>query len=175
MIYRQKSKNGQYISSPAEIFERNCIKGAINECWLWGAYITPYGYGQTRIGGRGSKAILAHRLSWMVNVGEIPAGMHVLHKCDNPPCCNPNHLFIGTNLDNIIDRVSKNRSNRWIKDAPREKHPSTKILKDELNQMLKMRENKIKVVDIAKQFNISKEHCSRLTTLAKKGELSWCS
>jgi hypothetical protein len=62
----------------------------------------------------------AHRLSWLVNVGEIPEGMHVLHKCDNRPCCNPKHLFLGTNLDNIKDRVSKNRSNRWIKDAPRE-------------------------------------------------------
>jgi hypothetical protein len=174
MIYREKSKNGKYISTPKEIFERHCLKGAIDECWLWNAYRTPYGYGQTKIGGRGSKLIFAHRLSWMVNVGEIPDGMHVLHKCDNPPCCNPNHLFIGTNLDNIMDRVAKNRSNRWISTASREKHPSTKILKNELEQMLLMRENKVKVVDIAKQFNISKEHCSRLTTLAKKGELSWC-
>ena len=173
MIYRQKSKNGKYISTPSEIFDRHCVKGAINDCWPWNGYITPNGYGQTRIGGRGSKATLAHRLSWLVNVGEISDGMHVLHKCDNPPCCNPNHLFLGTNLDNIMDRVAKNRSNRWISTAPREKHPKTKILKDELEQMLLMRENKVKVVDIAKQFNITKEHCSRLTTLAKKGELFW--
>ena len=175
MIYREKSKNGRYISAPAEIFERNCIKGAVDDCWLWSAYITPHGYGQTRIGGRGlNEAMLAHRLSWLVNVGEIPEGMHVLHKCDNPPCCNPNHLFLGTNLDNIKDRVSKNRSNRWIKDAPREKHPRTKIMGEQIKEMLKLREEKTKVVDIAKQFNINKHHCSRLLTSAKKGELSWC-
>lgn len=175
MIYIEKSKNGKYISTPAEIFERNCIKGAVDDCWLWGAYITPHGYGQTRIGGRGAnKGIQAHRLSWLVNVGEIPEGMHVLHKCDNRPCCNPKHLFLGTNLDNIKDRVSKNRSNRWIKDAPREKHPRTKIMVEQIKEMLKLREEKTKVVDIAKQFNINKNHCSRLLTSAKKGELSWC-
>jgi hypothetical protein len=174
MIYIQKSKNGKYISTPAELFERHCIKGLIDECWIWNGYITPNGYGQTRIGGRNSKAIQAHRLSWLVNFGEIPKDMHILHKCDNRPCCNPNHLFIGTNLDNILDRVSKDRSNRWIKTAPREKHPRTKIMNEQLKDMLQLKQNKIKVMDIAKQFNISKEYCSRLLTSAQKGELSWC-
>jgi hypothetical protein len=175
MIYIKKSKNGQYISSPSQIFERHCLKGAIDECWLWGAYISPSGYGQTRIGGKAGKTVLAHRLSWLVNVGEIPDGLHVLHKCDNPPCCNPNHLFLGTNLDNIKDRVSKNRSSNWIKNASREKHPRTKIISEDIKTMLKLRQEKIKVIDIAKQFGINKQHCSRLITSAKKGELSWCS
>ena len=172
-ICKTKSKNGKYISTPAEIFDRHCIKKAVYECWEWGGYTNPSGYGQTRIGGRNGKAILAHRLSWLVYIGEIPDGMHILHKCDNPPCCNPSHLFAGTNTDNIIDRVKKNRSNRWIKHAPREKHPSTKILKNDLDEMLRLRESKVKVVEIAKMFNICKEHCSKLTTRAKKGKLSW--
>jgi len=168
-----KSKNGKIVSTPEQLFNRHCIKGSIEECWPWGAYISTTGYGQTKVGGRASKLIQAHRLSWIVHFGEIPNGLHVLHKCDNRPCVNPNHLFLGTNQDNIADRVAKGRSQRWIATAPREKHPSTKILKTDLDEMIRLRNNKIKVVTIAKQFNICKEHCSRLITLAKKGELSW--
>jgi len=170
-----KSKNGRFISTHEQLFNRHCIKGSIEECWPWGAYITPNGYGQTKVGGRASKLLHAHRLSWIVHFGEIPDGLHVLHKCDNRPCVNPNHLFLGTNQDNIADRVAKNRSNRWITGVSRDRHPRTIISKTHLDEMLKLRDNKVKVVTIAKQFGISKEHCSRLTTLAKKGELPWYS
>jgi len=54
----------------------------------------------------------AHRISYEVNIGPIPAGKHVLHRCDNPPCVNPEHLFVGTNMDNVQDKIVKGRQHR---------------------------------------------------------------
>lgn len=77
-------------------------------CWKWvGA--KSQGYGYIQIGGRKDKVIRAHRLSYMLEHGEIPDGHIVRHKCDNPECCNPEHLEIGTMLDNSQDMVKRRR------------------------------------------------------------------
>lgn len=78
-------------------------------CWLWlGATRGPYG--QTRRGGPGGgPKVYAHRLSYEVNVGPIPDGLLVLHRCDTPRCVNPRHLFIGTDRENALDKVAKGR------------------------------------------------------------------
>lgn len=82
-----------------------------NTCWIWiGALRSEYG--QFRINNRG---ISAHRFSWELHFGEIPKGMFVLHECDNPCCVNPNHLFLGTNRDNVDDRCDKQRGSRGEK------------------------------------------------------------
>jgi hypothetical protein len=65
------------------------------------------GYG---VKNRNSKSCLAHRLAWLDTHGEIPDGLFVLHKCDNPACINLEHLFLGTNLDNMRDMISKGRN-----------------------------------------------------------------
>jgi hypothetical protein len=61
-----------------------------------------------------STPIKANRASWILHHGEIPEGMHVLHHCDNRLCVNPAHLYIGTNQDNINDRVNRNRGNHPV-------------------------------------------------------------
>lgn len=73
-----------------------------NECWEWNRSKYPNGYG--RIGKH-----YAHRFSWILTNGEIPNGLHVCHSCDNPPCVNPKHLWLGTVADNMHDRDSKGR------------------------------------------------------------------
>ncbi len=76
-------------------------------CWVWTASKLPAGYGVAHF--RQEKTRLAHRLSWEMAHGPIPDGMCVCHKCDNPPCVRPDHLFLGTTLDNTYDKVLKRR------------------------------------------------------------------
>lgn len=77
-------------------------------CWEWTGARLPTGYGHVRWQG---KDALTHRLIWALCFGEIPGRLWVLHKCDNPPCCNPDHLFLGTPKNNTHDAISKGRWN----------------------------------------------------------------
>lgn len=88
-------------------------KDAVTGCWLWLQYRKPKGYGRWCING---VRCYPHRIAFELWKGPIPLGLKVLHKCDNPPCCNPDHLFLGTNLDNIIDSVKKGRWNNKLTD-----------------------------------------------------------
>lgn len=78
-----------------------------DSCWLWLGYTDKDGYGQLSVNDRSQRA---HRMSWEVHVGPIPPGLQALHTCDVRACINPNHLFLGTNTDNVIDRDAKGRS-----------------------------------------------------------------
>lgn len=80
-------------------------------CWEWIGAKHRFGYGMIRLGGTQPK-ITASRASWLVHNGEIPNGMHVCHKCDNPQCTNPDHLFLGTAGDNANDKEQKGRGLR---------------------------------------------------------------
>jgi hypothetical protein len=81
-------------------------------CWIWMACCLPTGYGKFGIGSKkdGSRGTIgAHRMAWMLEYGEIPDGMWVLHRCDHPWCVRPNHLWLGTVKDNMRDASEKGR------------------------------------------------------------------
>lgn len=84
------------------------------DCWLWTASRTEKGYGRIGVPGSRYGYILAHRISWLLHVGFIPKGMMILHRCDNPPCVNPDHLFLGTQKDNMSDCREKGRHGNTI-------------------------------------------------------------
>ena len=77
-------------------------------CWIWMGYVDSLGYARFQIP-KTQIMTSAHRASYEAFVGSIPKGLCVLHKCDNPSCVNPTHLFIGTQLDNMRDKCSKGR------------------------------------------------------------------
>lgn len=96
----------------ASIFDRlelNSIPEPNSGCLLWLGSVNSHGYGQAISGGR---THLMHRVAWERSHGPIPIGMHVLHKCDVRSCGEEKHLFLGTNRDNVTDKMRKGRGSR---------------------------------------------------------------
>lgn len=88
-------------------FWSKVVRPATSDCWLWnGANDGGSGYGSFMLDGLGQKA---HRIAWELTRGPIPDGLRVLHRCDNPPCVRPNHLYVGTMSDNMKEMWNKGR------------------------------------------------------------------
>lgn len=94
-------------------WEKVDIRGE-DECWEWTAFRTDTGYGQFGIRNTLWKA---HRVAWMLTHKKNPKDSFICHHCDNPPCCNPKHLFVGNNQLNMQDKARKGKSNGELNNA----------------------------------------------------------
>lgn len=135
-------------------------------CWVWKRSKNKQtGYGAC-VGPKPKQQNTAHRLSYELYYGEIPSGLHVCHRCDNPPCCNPAHLFLGTVRDNMQDMIAKGRANH------EGKHPNPagrKLSESQVKEIkIKILSGKQTLISIAKEYNINISSIKRI----KKGE-SW--
>lgn len=124
-------------------------------CWLWTACLNSNGYGRVGVYHVGTQ--LAHRVSWEFKHGPIPAGQCVLHKCDNPACVNPDHLFLGTQLDNLADMGRKQRRGGPKVGRKGEKSPTAKLTE---TQVAVIRTAKEPQRIIAAMFSISQRTVS---------------
>ncbi len=128
------------------------------DCIEWKKSIGTNGYGQTKkkINGRW-KTYGAHRLSWeKANLRDVPAGMCVCHSCDNPPCVNPDHLFLGTQTDNMRDMTRKRRGRPLV--AFGEDMPMAKINASIANEIRVAFRLGVRQTEIARVFSVS-THC----------------
>lgn len=128
------------------------------ECWEWQAGRFNHGYGMFGLKG---KALLAHRIAFVLVKGAIHPGLHILHSCDNRGCCNPNHLREGTNLDNVNDKVSKGRQSR----LSGEDHGRARLSATEVADIRSLyAEGGITQLELARRYSISKSHVSAILT-----------
>jgi hypothetical protein len=136
-----------------DVFAERFLFSNSKDCWEWrGARTQNYGVMQADKNSR-----LAHRVSYTLFVGPIPKGMSVCHKCDNPPCVNPLHLFAGTHADNMADMREKGRARGLVG----VEHHSAK-LNDE--SAMAIYESAGTQHEIARRFNVSRETVSGIKT-----------
>lgn len=137
-------------------------------CWPWPMSKFPDGYGQFMVKHHPYRA---HRVAWELTNGSIPDGILVCHKCDNPICCNPNHLFLGTVADNHEDRGRKGRTasgdrhgfRKNPSKVPRGEANGNSILTDdEVRLIKKMKSEGAKNIEIAKATGRSESIISRI-------------
>lgn len=121
-------------------------------CWLWAGPWTVSGYGVARSAG---KNVRAHRLSWEMNRGDIPSGMVVCHRCDTPACVNPDHLFLGTQVENVKDRTAKGRASSGSKHS---QSLQGRVAKLTAEQVLAIRSDSRSNADIALDYGVTKEN-----------------
>lgn len=115
-------------------------------CWPWQGAITSHGYGCFKYGPR---IVGAHKVAYLLAKGEVPAGMEIMHSCDNRPCCNPEHLSLGTRQDNVADKVRKGRS---------AKHSKKNTLNPEAVREIRRLRGIEPSGSLAKRFNVEQPH-----------------
>lgn len=147
-------------------FHTKYQKHSVTGCWEWQRYRKPNGYGYTEYWDKAAKKRVnthAHRLSWIIHNGPIPPGMQVCHTCDNPPCVNPAHLFLGTNYENWEDCVSKGR-NMGGANGPPIARPRARLTEADVAEIRRLRASGASRDEVARRFGISVDNVSHVTT-----------
>ena len=137
--------------SKTSVWEKIDCSGGPDACWPW--------IGATRKGGYGVKTVnnrneAVHRLVWVETNGPIPDGLIVCHSCDNPPCCNPRHHFLGTHADNAADRDAKGRHTT----DRGERHYFAKLTDDDIRTIFALRSDKWTLREIGDKFGMTEQN-----------------
>lgn len=122
-----------------------------DECWEWHAHRNQAGYGRFTPTGRNQQP--AHRIAWVLTHGPIPDGMFVCHHCDNPPCCNPAHLFLGAPVENTQDMIAKERSATPLGEASQ----FAKLTETDVQEIRRRSAHGDSYPTLARAFNVHRE------------------
>jgi len=145
-------------------------------CWIWIGVVSNAGYGKTRYE---KKDISAHRLSYIVFIGSIPDGKNVCHKCDEKRCVNPEHLWLGSQSENIKDCVKKGRftgtkgfkwtdevrkkmKNRTHADRKGEKHHLKKLINDDIKEIRRLYDSGINQKELSLRYKVHQSCISNI-------------
>lgn len=131
----------------------------MSECEEWGGYRLSTGYGQVQVKG---KKWLAHRYVWTQKVGPIPEGMNLCHTCDNPSCVNIDHLFVGTQQDNMIDMTSKGRQRGAFPKGSA--HPGSKLSQSDVDEIRGFYSEGFSQKEIGERYGIHQVTVSEIVT-----------
>lgn len=151
-----------------EGLESKIIKNQTTGCWEWQRARNKKGYGVCCIKGRMFKA---HRLSYVIHVGAIPKGSCLLHSCDNPPCCNPMHLRIGSRAENNRDIIDRGRHVRGGTKTPKaqckyergERHHNARITTEIVQQIRSRYANGgCSYSSLAREFGLRSQHVGKI-------------
>ncbi len=149
--------NNKIITKPVDRFWKHVIKGNDDECWEWQGATIGMGYGYFR--GRYECNEYTHRFSWEIEHGPIPQGLCVCHKCDNPTCVNPKHLFLGTIGDNNRDMYAKGRANPYRFTYQDRLKSNSKLSESQVREIKKMPGTNKKAAFL---FNVSESTIRRI-------------
>lgn len=127
-----------------------------DDCWLWTGSRNARGYGS--FGLRGRRTALAHRVSFFLATNRDPGALLVCHRCDNPPCVNPGHLFLGTDADNAADQKSKGRT----PSRHGQRNSRARLSLEQVESIRRMRASGALLRDVAAAFEVSKGHVSHI-------------
>lgn len=149
--------SGMPVKNKIEDIWSRINKRSETECWEWTGCRSPKGYGLFGLDG---KTRLAHRLAWETVHGRIMEGLFVCHKCDNPPCCNPGHLFIGTSADNIRDMFAKGRDG--VRNRVGDNNPTSIFSNDDIVEIRTRRASGEELRSISNDFGVPPSHISSI-------------
>ncbi len=129
------------------------ITSSIKDCWNWRGAKKPKGYGNIRVN---KKYLTAHRVAFEVANGPIPEGLIVCHVCDNPACCNPNHLMLGTIKSNAADMVLKNRHTKHLTASRGSKNVNAKLTESQIIEIRSLHKLEgTRAIELAERFEVT--------------------
>lgn len=156
--------HGKRKQTTEERFWQRVDRSDNDSCWLWLGATNDFGHGTISVTSSGrSKSILAHRLSYELNVQPIPAGMVVRHKCDVPGCVNPAHLELGSQIENIGDMIQRRRQSQ--PPHPKGKaHHNLKLSDDDVRAIRKSASEGQRQAEMVRHYKVSRSVISQIVS-----------